>query len=401
MKADIMHRAFGITNQECLDMHCENNKIILKIQTPHEKIVCPHCGSSHVVNNGTVLRRFVSVPLGCLKTYLEMRVQRIKCHECGQTHQEKIDFATGKRRHTKAFANMVIDLSRFATISDIAWFLDVSWDVVRNIQMDFLQKKYSKPSLDGLKYIGIDEFAIRKGHVYKTIVMDLLTGRIVYVGEGNGKNALDGFWKRLGDKAGDIKAVCTDMSVAFTNAVVEHLPNASLVIDHFHVVKLMNERIDQLRRLIVYEEKDVNKRKIIKGTKWLLLKNGKDVFDSEFATRLDNALNLNQPLLTAYYLKEKLREIWKQLDKKRAEDVLEEWVKQARDSKIQPLIKMSNTLMTYKPCILAWYDHPISNGPTEGTNNKIKVLKRQAYGYRNDEFFTLKLYALHDKHLRI
>lgn len=166
------------------------------------------------------------------------------------------------------------------------------------------------------------------------------------------------------------------MSGTFTNAVFEHLPNVSLVIDHFHVVKLMNEKIDQLRRQPMYVEKDVHKRKIIKGTKWLLLKNGRNVFDNKFATRLDNALNLNQPLLTAYYLKEELHEIWNQLDKERAEEVLDEWVRQSRDSKIQPFVKMSNTIMAYKPFILAWYDHPISNSPTEGTNNKIKVLKK-------------------------
>lgn len=401
MKADIMHTAFGVTKQECLDMRCEGNKIILEIQTPREKIVCPHCGSSNIVNCGSVKRRFVSVPIGCSKTFMEMKVQRVKCHDCGQVHQEEIDFATGKRRHTKAFANMVIDLSRFATISDIAWFLDVSWDVVRNIQMDFLQKEYSNPDLSGLEYIGIDEFAVRKGHEYKTIVLDLLNGHIVYVGEGNGKDSLNGFWERLGDNAKSIKAVCTDMSAAFTNAVVEHLPKASLVIDHFHVVKLMNEKIDLLRRQLVYVEKDVNKRKIVKGTRWLLLRNGRDIFDEKFKTRLDNALKMNEPLMTAYYLKEDLHEIWNQLDKEHAELVLDEWVRQATDSKIQPLVKMANTLRAYKPLILAWYDFPLSNGPTEGTNNKIKVLKRQAYGYRNDEFFTLKLYALHDKRLRI
>ena len=229
----------------------------------------------------------------------------------------------------------------------------------------------------------------------------MLNGHIVYVGDGNGKDALDGFWERLGDNKKNIKAVCTDMSKAFTNSVVEHLPLASLVVDHFHVVKLMNEKIDKLRRLLVNEEKDVNKRKVIKGTRWLLLRNGKDIFDDRFRTRLDNALNLNEPLMKAYYLKEDLYEIWNQLTKEEGEKVLDLWVQQAKDSKVQPLIEMAATLQAYKPFILAWYDHTISNGKIEGTNNKIKVLKRQAYGYRNDEFFTLKLYALHDKRVRI
>ena len=191
------------------------------------------------------------------------------------------------------------------------------------------------------------------------------------------------------------------MSSAYTGAVTANLPNASLVVDHFHVVKLMNERIDQLRCQLWHAEKDVNKRKVIKGTRWILLRNGNDIFDAKHKTRLDNVLNLNEPLMIAYYLKEDLREIWNQTNKADAELVLNEWVRQAMDSKIQPLVKMASTLRAHKPYILAWYDYPISNGPTEGINNKIKVLKRQMYGFRNDEFLTLKLYALHDKRLRI
>lgn len=401
MNASILHKAFGISNQDCLDMLCESNQIILKIQTPSEKLCCPECGSHNVVRDGYTLRRFVSVPLGSAKTYLEMKVQRVRCRVCGAVKQEEVDFAKGKRRHTKAFANMVIDLSRFATIQDIAWFLGVSWDVVRNIQMEFLQKEYGNIDLSKLRFISIDEFATHKGRVYKTIVVDLETGRIVFVGEGNGKSSLDAFWEKLGERKASIKAVCTDLSSAYTNAVSEHLPQASLVVDHFHVVKLMNEKIDLLRRQLWHAEKDVNKRKVIKGTRWLLLRNGRDIFDAEFRTRLDNALNLNEPLMIAYYLKEDLREIWNQTSKKAARSVLDEWVKQALDSKILPMVKMAATLRAHKPYILAWYDYPISNGPIEGINNKVKVLKRQMYGFRNDDFFTLKLYALHDKRLRI
>lgn len=143
MNTSIMHKAFGVSKQECLDMLCENNQIILKIQT----LCCPECGSHNVVWTGNSIRKFVSVPLGCAKTYLEMKVHRLKCHYCGAIKQEEIDFAKGKRRHTIAFANMVIDLSRFATMQNIACFLDVSWDVVKNIQMEYLQKEYSNPAI--------------------------------------------------------------------------------------------------------------------------------------------------------------------------------------------------------------------------------------------------------------
>lgn len=379
----------------------EGTQLVLKIQTPEEKLCCPECESHNVVRDGSVVRRFVSVPIGMNKTYLDMRVQRVLCHDCGCIKQEYIDFAKGKRRHTIAFANMVLDLSRFATIQDIAWFLQVSWDVVRNIQMEFLQSNYANPDLSTLRRISIDEFATHKGQVYKTIVVDLDNGHIVYVGDGNGKNSIDGFWSKLGNNKEHIQAVWTDLSAAYTRTVTEHLPEAALVVDHFHVSKLMNEKLDTLRRQLWHAEKEVNKRKVIKGTRWLLLRNGDDVFDHAHKNRLENALNLNQLLMTAYYLKENLKEIWNQFSKEKAEAVLDEWVKQAMDSKIQPLMTMASTIRAYKPYILAWYDYCISNGRIEGINNKIKVLKRQIYGFRNDEYFTLRLYALHDRRLRI
>ena len=195
--------------------------------------------------------------------------------------------------------------------------------------------------------------------------------------------------------------MCTDLSSAFINAVVSNLPNAKLVADHFHVVKLMNEAVDDLRRQQYHIEKDLNKRKVIKGARWYLLRTGRDIFDDKFKTRLDNVLALNEPLMKAYYLKESLFEIWNQVTKAQAEKVLDMWVQEAYDAKIRQLTKMAATVKAYKPYILAWYDHTISNGKIEGVNNKIKTMKRQAYGYRCNEFLTLKLYSLHDKRVRI
>lgn len=163
----------------------------------------------------------------------------------------------------------------------------------------------------------------------------------------------------------------------------------------------MNEKIDKLRRLVFNEQKSLLKRKVLKGVRWLLLRHGRDLFDSRHKTRLENALKLNEPLMQAYYLKEDLGEIWNQVSMNEAEKVLELWVQQALDTKLTPMTEMAATVRAYRPLILNWYKHTISNGPVEGTNNKIKVLKRQAYGFRNDEFLTYKLYALHDKRLRI
>ena len=135
---------------------------------------------------------------------------------------------------------------------------------------------------------------------------------------------------------------------------------------------------------------------LLKGTHYLLLRNGADIFDKEYKTRLDNALDMNKPLSQAYYLKEQLREIWMQPNKQAAEKVMLDWVKQAQESKVPQLMKMAVTIMAYRTGILAWYDCPISTGKVERINNKIKVMKRVAYGFRDERYSQLRLYALHD-----
>jgi transposase len=138
-------------------------------------------------------------------------------------------------------------------------------------------------------------------------------------------------------------------------------------------------------------------RKVLKGTRWLLLKNPENLDPKrQEAERLATALTLNQPLALAYYMKEDLRQLWIQPDKTTAALVLQDWVERARASGISMLIKFSKTLALYRRGILAYYDYPISTGPLEGTNNKIKTMKRQAYGFRDLDFFKLKIQALHE-----
>lgn len=170
--------------------------------------------------------------------------------------------------------------------------------------------------------IGIDEFAVRKDHIYKTIVVDLRTGLIIYVGAGKCADSMDRFWERVRRKGLEIKYVATDLPAAFISSVSENCFKAIYVFDHFHVMKLMNDKLDEIRRVQYNMEKNVNKRKVLKGTRYLLLKNGADISDKEYRTKLENALAMNRPLSEGYYLKEQIREIWMQPDRKEAEQVL-------------------------------------------------------------------------------
>ena len=398
MNSSFLYHAWGLYDHKCSRIEYKGNTIILHIETKTPKKPCPQCGSMHLVKNGYRLRDFIGLPIGGKKVILRMKVQRYKCKnkDCNYNRQETIPFATGSCSYTHRFARYVVGLLRAMTLKDASNLLGVTWDTIKDIHTRYLERHYAPPSLDGVDCIGIDEFAVRKWHVYKTIVVDLRSGRILYVGEGKGADALDGFWKRVKRKGVDIKYVATDLSAAFISSVYENCPNAVHVFDHFHVVKLMNEKLDDIRRVQYNMEKDINKRKVLKGTRYLLLGNGKDIFDKEYKTRLDNALAMNKPLSQAYYLKEQLREIWTQINKDEAENVLLDWVKQAQESKVPQLMKMATTIMANRTGILEWYDCHISTGKVEGINNKIKVMKRKAYGFRNERYFELRLYAIHD-----
>jgi transposase len=139
------------------------------------------------------------------------------------------------------------------TLKDVANFLRVSWDLVKDIYKYYLKKRFSKPRLSKLKYIAIDEISIRKGHKYITLVMDLKSGAVIFVGDGKGADALAGFWKRLKVSRAKLKAVSTDMSTAYVAAVRENLPGVPLILDRFHVVKLMNEKLARIRRSLYRE----------------------------------------------------------------------------------------------------------------------------------------------------
>ena len=397
MHTSFLYHAFGVREQDCSRVQYEDKSIVLKLQTGKEKLCCSVCHSKNYIRSGVQLRRIRGVPIGSKQVFLEMKVQRLECKDCHAIRQEHIHFVTGKRAYSNKLARLVVELSRLGTIKDVANHLHLSWDTVKDIQKRYLYRHYNNPDISGVRHIGIDEFAVAKGHIYKTIVVDLDTGRVIYIGDGKGSDALDGFWKKVSKTGIRIEAVATDLSPAFIAAVMTNLPKATLVFDHFHVVKLMNDALDEIRRGIYREEKDLNKRKVIKGTRWLLLCNGKDLFDDKYKSRLDNALKMNEPLMKAYYLKESLREIWTQIYKEQAAEVLDRWIEQAYQAKIPKLTTLANTLKAHKWGILAWYDYHISTGKLEGINNKIKTMKRQAYGYRDQKFFELKILALHDK----
>jgi len=191
----------------------------------------------------------------------------VHCQQCRQFRQVKISFADRQRSYTRAFARYVLQLPSSMTLTAIAAHLGVSDWTVRNIEKRWLGKHFSRPKLKHLKQIAIDEISVGKGHRYVTVVLDLDSGAIVHVGDGKGGEALEPFWKRLRASQAKVVAVATDMSPAYIQAVLENLPDAMLVFDRFHIVKLFNDKLSDFRRELFREATGPLAEKVLKGTR--------------------------------------------------------------------------------------------------------------------------------------
>jgi transposase len=397
MSTSLLYHGFGVHGYDYVNSKFDGGAVMFTLRPKAFELQCSSCQSRKIIRRGKVDRKFRSLPIGRKSVWFSLAVQRVECLVCGLVRQVKIGFANPRRSYTKSFERYALELSKYMTIQDTARHLGVSWDVIKDIQKRYLQKRFSRPKLKKLKEIAIDEISIGKRHRYLTVVLDLKTGAVVFVGDGKGADALDPFWKQLKRAKSKIDAVAIDMSPAYISAIIKNLPNAKIVFDHFHVIKMFNDKLSELRRQLYHEVNDILQKKVMKGTRWLLLKNPENLDpDRDEHRRLREALELNQPLATAYYMKEDLRQFWKQTNKMTATAFLESWIRRARGSDVRILKQLANTLASHKSGLLNYYDYAISTGPLEGTNNKIKTMQRQAYGFRDMEFFKLKIMAIHE-----
>jgi transposase len=397
MSTSLLYHAFGLRGYRYATSSYEDGRVTFSIRQPRDQLRCPECGRDAVWAQGSVPRTFRTVPIGCKPTQVQFAVPRVYCFACQSVRQVKVRFADPRKSYTRAFERYALDLSRHMTIKAVAEHLQVSWDTVKDTQAASLQRRFGTPKLGKLKQIAIDEIAIGKGHNYLTVVLDLLSGAVVFVGDGKGAEALVPFWKRLRAARAKVQAVATDLSSAYIRAVRDHLPKAVHVFDHFHVVKLFNDKLSALRRELYHQAEADGDRRILKGTRWLLLKNPENLDRTRNEPqRLQDALDLNTPLTIAYYLKEDLRQIWDQPNKRTARRVLRDWMARARSSGIRILRQFADTLEDHEAGILAYYNFPISTGPLEGTNTKIQAMKRQAYGFRDRAFYKLKILGIHE-----
>lgn len=396
MSTSLLYHAFSIRGYRHVATNFEEGEVIVRITKDLPDCRCSACGSARVSPRGHVERRFRCPPIGSRPVTVVLPIPRVCCAVCGVIRHVALDFAEPRLSYTKAFGRYALELSRLMTIQDVAHHLAVRWHVIKDIVKGDLHRRFAKPKLKHLRQLAIDEICIGAGHRYLTLVLDLESGAVVHVGRGKGGDALNAFWKRLRRSGAQVAVVATDMSAAYIEAVRTALPDATLVFDRFHVMKLFNDKLAVLRRSL-YGQATAAGKKVLKGVRWLLVKRPEnlDARRNE-QDRLEEALRLNEPLATAYYLKEELSAFWEQDDEEEATAFLLDWLARAEASGIKILIDVAKTLRKHALGLVAYYDYPISTGPLEGTNNKIKTMQRQAYGYRDQEFFRLEILAAHE-----
>jgi len=357
---------------------------------------CAHCGARwiHLVMNGTFTREFHALPVGRRKQFVVLHGHFQLCRGCGRNLKEPIDFAEGKKRRLKAFDRFVIDLCQIAPIKHVACFLDVGWDMIKAIFKEHLALRFQRRKLQKVRYIAVDEFAIRKGHHYMTVVIDLETGAVLHAHEGRDAAALIPFLEKLRRKRVNLRAVAMDMWPAYLQAVKQVFPHVDVVHDPYHVVAIVNRAIDETRRDL-YWQLSSQERQVLKGSRFLLLR-GMEHLKARSLERLMELMEINEPLYQAYLLKEDLRMFWNLPNAELAQVFLASWIDQARTLGLKYFVKLADTLEKHLGGLLTYFQHRISTGPLEGLNNKIKVLKRQAYGFRDQAYFKLRLYFIHE-----
>jgi len=339
------------------------------------------------------VRRVRDLPCGAYRIYLELEVRRVRCRRCGKVKRERLTLLSDNPFYTRRFAYLVGRRCRSASIKDVAEEFHLDWDSVKELDKQYMRAQLSCAGSPGPKAIGIDEISIRKRHLYRIVVSDLIRGRPIWFGgEDRSEASMAQFYEWLGArKTKGIRLAVMDMWKPFRNATSAAAPQAAILFDKFHVLRHLGEALDKVRKS-EYARLTGRERRFIKGQKYTLLSRRENL-TLEGRRALKTLLAANKRLNTAYLLKESFGQLWNYEREAWARRFFENWRASLKWQRLKPYEEFAEMIDRHWDGIAAYCrpENKVSLGFVEGLNNKIRVIQRRAYGLRDEEYLRLKV----------
>jgi transposase len=402
MREDFLTTALGLQGFCVTAMRMSGDWIDLDLDREDGgEYVCGRCGQVHLVAHDAYAIHPRDLPICGKHVRLHLRRHRVFCSCCDKVVNEHLPYIRPNAHMTIRFEQALHAECAETPVEAVARRHDLSWSTVRDVDLRILREKVAAQSLAGLRWIAVDEIAHRKGHKYLTVVTDLKRRRIVRLYEDRKASSLRAFFQELGPAGRAlIECVVIDMWKPYRQAIRRRLPNARVIIDKFHVVKAVHEALDRVRKDQQAALPD-EERKRLKGARWLLLRSLENTAKKGKSDSLADLLALNETLAKAYLLKEEFRQWYgsqpgrDEGDKAFLDRIgkeLRRWYRHVHESGLAAFEAVVGTIKRWRGPILNYFLTRLTNGLSEALNNVIKTIKKRAYGYRNKEYFSLKIY---------
>ena len=397
MSTSLLYHTQGTRDFQCESVNFSGGRVTARISRYPGRFECRQCGSRDVTATSVGHRIIRGLPMGRMQCDLQVIMHRLRCHDCHSFQMERLPFIPRqKARFTSALARTVVELRSEMSISALAHHYDLHWSTVKDIEKSHLKQKFKHIRLRDVRYLGIDE--VHTGDKmgedgYITVVRDMDSGAVLHVGKGKGGEALKGFEKRIKNSKASITAAAVDFAPAYTAWLSEVLPDATVVYDHFHLIKLMNDKLESIRRRVMSRLEEQEK-KALKNRRRHFIRNEENL-DSDAKKELDRCCEQFSELGTAWFMKESLRRIYSLAwDEHSARLAFGRWCEMAQASELPQLKTMAGTIQKHINGIVAYWTTGMTSAAMEGFNNKIRWLNSQAYGYRDEEYFIMKIFDL-------